>query len=36
VPGSERRAKLRELVTMVGLSSKDVDRLVEDAGIPES
>lgn len=30
------RAKLRELVKMVGLSSKDVDRLVEDAGIPES
>lgn len=30
------RGKLRELVTMAGLSAKDVDRLVEDAGIVES
>jgi DNA-binding XRE family transcriptional regulator len=30
------RAKLRELVIMVGSSAKDVDRLVEDAGIVES
>ena len=29
------RGKLRELVTMVGLSAKDVDGLVEDAGLVE-